>query len=118
MADSPEGVAHAIRIEHKTERAFVPIRRDGVFWADGDGVKRGSPREFRRSRRGRKGRPKSRAFAGENDVAGFGILADEDFTRGEAEIRGQTDGLAAAVLEKLGNFAHGSPPRGFRGRPA
>jgi hypothetical protein len=43
----------------------------------------------------------------------FGILADEDFPRSEAEIRRQTDSLAAAVLEKLGNFAHGSPPLGI-----
>src|SRR6202171_2737486 len=57
-------------------------------------------------------------LAGENDVAGLGILADEHFRRGEAEIRRQTNGLAAAGLEKLGNFAHGTPPRGFRARPA
>jgi hypothetical protein len=51
-------------------------------------------------------------FAGEDDVAGFGIFADIDFRRGKTEGRREPNRLAPAVFEEFGDFVHdGLPPK-------
>ena len=106
---SLEGVAHAIGIEHETEHAF--FRSEEAPFLGRTAIARSE--EVRRNFDG-VGESKKivpgAGFARENDVTCFEILADEDLSRGEAEIRRQSHGLAATVLEELGNFAHGRSP--------
>jgi hypothetical protein len=49
-------------------------------------------------------------LAREDDVAGLGIFADIDFSRGEPERGWQPDGLTAAILEELCDFVHDDLP--------
>jgi len=87
------------------------IRRGGAFWADGDRGRRGSPRNFNGVGESEEVVPGAR-LAGKDDVAGFGILADEDFLRRETEIGRQTDSLAAAVLKSLAVLGMAHPDNG------
>jgi len=109
---SPEGVAHAIGIEHETGHALFRSEEAAFFGRTAIAGSEEVRRNFDGVGDGEEVVPGA-GLAREYDVARFGILADEDFPRSEAEIRRQTDSLAAAVLEKLGNFAHGSPPLGI-----
>jgi len=109
---SPEGVAHAIGIEHETGHALFRSEEAAFFGRTAIAGSEEVRRNFDGVGDGEEVVPGA-GLAREYDVARFGILADEDFPRSEAEIRRQTDSLAAAVLEKLGNFAHGSHPLGI-----
>jgi len=104
-----EGIAHTVGIEHETGHALLRSEEATFFGRTTIAQSEEVRGNFDGVGKGEKVVPGA-GLGGENDVTGFRILADEDFTRGEAKIRRQTDGLAAAVLEKLGNFAHGGLP--------
>jgi len=112
---SLEGVAHAIGIEHETEHAFFRSEEATFFGRTAVARSEEVGRNFDGVGESKKIVPGA-GFARENDVTCFEILADEDFSRGEAEIRRQSDGLAATVLEELGNFSHGRSSIGTPGR--
>src|SRR5438477_1721963 len=106
---SLEGIAHTIGIEHETEHALLRSEEATFFGRTAVARSEEVGRNFDGVGESKKIVPGA-GFARENDVTCFEILADEDFSRGEAEIRRQSDGLAATVLEELGNFSHGRPP--------
>src|SRR5437879_8926982 len=113
---SREGVAHAIGIEHETGHALFRSEEAAFFGRTAIAGSEEVRGNFDGVGDGEEVVPRA-GLAREYDVARFGILADEDFPRSESEIRRQTDSLAAAVLAKLGNFAHGSPPLGISSAP-
>jgi hypothetical protein len=59
----------------------------------------------RRIPEGEKLHPRVCGFLREDDIAGDGVAPDIDLVAIETELRGEANGLTAAVVEQFGDFA-------------